>query len=355
MQIPEQSMRAIVKEIVRRGGSEEQEAEMVTDHLVGANLAGHDSHGVGLIPNYVRHMEMGLLHPNTPAKLVKDDGAFLIFDGQRGYGRRAAGEAMEAGIARARENGIAVVGLRNAHHIGRIGTYGEIAMAAGMISLHFVNVIDHGPMVAPFRGSDARFSTNPICIAIPATEKTPPTMLDMATSKIALGKSRVAMNKGETVADGNLIDHEGKPTNDPRVMFHEPKGALTPFGDHKGYGLALMCELLAGVITGGGTIQPGNERMGSIVNCMLTFVIDPARLVDLNWMRAEIDAVVAYVKESPATEDGKPVLVPGDPERAAKADRHANGLPIDDTTWAEILEAGEKVGLSKQEAEAFLP
>lgn len=354
MLISEQAIRAIIKEIVRRGGSEDAEAEMVTDHLVGANLAGHDSHGVGLIPTYVRHMEMGLLHPNTPAKLVKDDGSILVFDGQRGYGRRGAGEAMEAGIARARETGLALVGVRNAHHIGRIGTYGEMAMAAGMVSIHFVNVIDHGPMVAPFRGSDARFSTNPVCIAVPGTENTPPTMLDMATSKIALGKTRVAMNKGETVGDGNLIDHAGKPTNNPRVMFHEPKGALTAFGEHKGYGLALMCEILAGVLTGGGTIQPGNERMGSIVNCMVAFVIDPARLIDQDWMRAEIDAVVDYVKSSPAAEPGKPVLAPGDPERAARADRHANGLPIDDITWGEILEAGEKVGLSRAEAEALI-
>ena len=354
MRISEPSIRAIVKEIIARTGSEDEEAAMVTDHLVGANLAGHDSHGVGLVPTYVRHFEMGLLKPNTPAALVSDSGAFLLFDGQRGYGRRTAGEAMEAGIVRARDSGVAVVGIRNAHHIGRIGTYGEQAMAAGMVSLHFVNVIDHGPMVAPFRGADARYSTNPVCIAIPGTENTPPTMLDMATSKIALGKTRVAMNKGEQVADGMLIDHQGQPTTEPGVMFHDPKGALTPFGEHKGYGMALMCEILAGILTGGGTIQPGNDRLGSIVNCMLAFVVDPARLVDQDWMRAEIDAVIDYVKASPAAREGEPVLVPGDPERAHRLERTTNGLPIDDTTWEEILEAGEKVGLSRGDALAMV-
>lgn len=354
MLISEQAVRAVVREIIRHTGSEDAEAEMVTDHLVRANLAGHDSHGVGMIPTYIRHFRMGLVKPNTPAKLVKDDGAILLFDGERGYGRRGAGEAMDAAIARARDTGLCLVGLHNAHHIGRIGTYGEMAIAEGMISVHFVNVIDHGPMVAPFRGADARYSTNPVCIAIPGTGNTPPTMLDMATSKIALGKTRVAMNKGEQVADGMLIDHQGRPTNDPRVMFHEPKGALTTFGEHKGYGLALMCEILAGVLTGGGTIQPENDRLGSIVNCMVAFVVDPPRLVDQDWMRAEVDAVIGYVKASPPARDGEPVLVPGDPSRARRLDRTANGLPIDDTTWDEILDVGEKVGLRRADALALI-
>ena len=345
MLIAEQDLKTKITGIIAATGSETGEAEMVTDHLVGANLAGHDSHGVGLVPTYVRHWEMGLLKPNTSAELVKDDGAFMIFDGQRGYGRTTAGQAMDAGIGRARESGVAIVGLRNAHHIGRIGTYGEMSMTAGMISLHFVNVIDHGPMVAPFRGADARYSTNPVCIAVPGSETTPPTMLDMATSTIALGKTRVAMNKGESVADGRLIDHQGQPTNDPGVMFNDPRGALTPFGEHKGYGLALMCEILAGVLTGGGTIQPDNPRQGSIVNCMIAFVIDPKRMVDTGWMRAEIDSLVGYVKASPEA-GADPVLVPGDPERASRADRAANGIPIDDTTWAEILDAEEKVGIA---------
>ena len=142
-------------------------------HLVDANLAGHDSHGVSLIPHYVRHLKEGLVVPNTTAKVVKDDGPFLMFDGQRGFGRRMAGEAMAAAIARTRETGVAVMTLANSHHIGRVGAYGELASAAGLVSIHFVNVADHGGLVAPFRGTDSRFSTNPVCIGMPGTAAIP--------------------------------------------------------------------------------------------------------------------------------------------------------------------------------------
>jgi uncharacterized oxidoreductase len=136
-------------------------------------------------------------------------------------------------------------------------------------------------------------------------------------------------------------------------MFREPRGALLPFGDHKGYGLAFFCELLAGVLTGGGTIQPENPRQGSIVNNMLTFVVDPGRLVDHAWMQAEIDAVTRYVKESPPAAPGGEVMVAGDPERKTVAERQTSGIPMDDGTWEEILQAGEQVGLSRSRLESL--
>jgi len=173
----------------------------------------------------------------------------------------SAPEAMEAAIERCASTGVTLMTLRSAHHVGRVGTYGEQSLDAGFVSIHFVNVQDHPPLMAPFRGSDARFGTNPICVAIPGTECTEPILLDMATSKIALGKARVAMNKGQALPDGELIDHRGKPTDDPRVMFAESeRGALLPIGAHKGYGLALACELLAGVLSGGGTRASKSTR-----------------------------------------------------------------------------------------------
>jgi uncharacterized oxidoreductase len=240
--------------------------------------------------------------------------------------------------------------LRQAHHIGRIGSYGEQSIAAGLVSLHFVNVTGHDPLVAAFGGSEARFVTNPICFAMPGSDSTPPILLDMATSRVAMGKVRVAMNKGIDMADGLLIDHEGRPTRDPNIMFQEPQGALLPFGEHKGYGLALFCELLAGALGGGGTIQPGNERHHSIINSMLTIIIDPQRLVDLQWMRAEIDALIAYVKSSRAADPDTPVMVAGEPERKTLAIREKEGIPIDPRTWEELLNAAEKVGLTRPEA-----
>jgi uncharacterized oxidoreductase len=351
--ITDQNLKNVLHEILRHAGSDEYEAGLVADHLVRANLTGHDSHGAGMLPQYVRNVQAGLLLPGTTASLVRDDGSILVFDGQRGYGQRVAAESMDAAIRRCRETGLAVMALRNAHHIGRVGSYGEQSIAAGLVSLHFVNVIDHAPLVVPFGGRDARYSTNPLCMAMPATAGTPATLLDMATSKIALGKARVALNSGKAVTPGLLLDHQGEATTDPGVMFREPRGALLPFGDHKGYGLAFFCELLAGVLTGGGTIQPENPRQGSIVNNMLTFVVDPGRLVDHAWMQAEIDAVTRYVKESPPAAPGGEVMVAGDPERKTVAERQTSGIPMDDGTWEEILQAGEQVGLSRSRLESL--
>jgi uncharacterized oxidoreductase len=350
MLIREEGLRRVAESILQSAGSEAEEAAIVADHLVRSNLAGHDSHGVGMLPYYVRSLTRGLLRPNTPAERVKDDGPILMFEGGRGYGQRTAREAMAAAIERCADTGLVLTTLRGSHHIGRVGTYGEQALEAGFVSIHFVNVQDHPPLLAPFRGSDARFGTNPICVAVPGSERTEPILLDMATSKIALGKARIAMNEGEPVREGLLIDHRGRPTTDPRVMFAESdRGALLPIGEHKGYGLALACELLAGVLSGGGTIQPKNVRSGAIVNNMLTFVIDPRRLVDLPWMAGEIDAMVAYAKGSPPTAADEPVLVAGDPERLNAAERGAAGVAVDETTWRELERAGVSVGLAVEE------
>src|SRR5438132_1534590 len=282
------ALRRLVTTIMKRGGSAESEAALVADHLVQANLAGHDSHGVGMVPAYVRHLQAGLVVPNTRAKVVKDDGPILMFDGLRGYGRCVAGEAMGAAITRCRQTGIVAATLANAHHIGRVGAYGEMTSGAGLVSLHFVNVTDHRALVAPFRGTDGRFVTNPVCIALPGTDRQPPMLLDMATSAIAMGKVRVARNEGHLVAEGVLIDELGQPTRDPNVMYREPHGALLPFGGHKGYALSVVTELLAVALYGGPTIQPANQRMGGTINNMFAVVLDPARLAGVDWLRREI-------------------------------------------------------------------
>src|SRR6267142_5172845 len=209
------NLRRLTSAIIRTGGSAAPEADLVAEHLVRANLMGHDSHGVGMIPTYIRHLKAGLVVPNTRAKLVKDDGAMLMFDGGRGYGRPVAGEAMEAAITRCRDTGVVAMTLANAHHIGRVGAYGELASGAGLVSLHFVNVTDHRATVAPFRGTDGRFVTNPVCIAMPGTDRHPALLLDMATSAVAMGKIRVAKNEGKPAPEGALIDAKGRPTRDP--------------------------------------------------------------------------------------------------------------------------------------------
>jgi uncharacterized oxidoreductase len=348
-------LRAVAAAIVRAGGSAVEEARLVADHLVEANLAGHDSHGIGMIPTYVRHVLGRLVIPNTHVKTVKDDGPTLMFDGQRGYGRAVAGEAIAAAIARCRETGVVALTLANAHHIGRVGAYGELASAAGLVSLHFVNVTDHRALVAPFRGTDARFVTNPVCIGFPGTDRQPPILLDMATSAIAMGKVRVARNEGKPVDAGVLIDETGRPTRDPGVMYREPHGALLPFGGHKGYALAVVTELLAGALSGGPTIHPGNPRMGGIINNMFSVLVDPARLAGVDWLRREIDGFVDFVKASPPADAAAPVLVPGDPERLARERRLREGIEVDSTTWSEVMAAAQQLGLERGALERSTP
>jgi uncharacterized oxidoreductase len=354
--VKHEKLRAAVAALLQASGSEEREARAVTDHLVEANLKGHDSHGVGMIPMYVRHIKEGKLKLNRHLKVIRDDGPFLVGDGQMGHGQVMAMELTDLAIARARQQGIAVAGLILSHHIGRVGTYGERCAEAGLVSLHFVNVAGHRALVAPFRGSDGRFNTNPICLTLPATGKNPPTILDFATSKIALGKVRVAKNKGLRVAKGTLIDAKGKPTTDPKVMFVEPPakiGSVLTFGEHKGYGLALFAEIFGAALVGGLTIAPHHPRTHGVVNNMLEIVIDPARLSDMAQLKAEIDAVVAYFKASPPADKKAPVLVPGDPERISRAARTAKGIPIDATTWGELKSAADTVGLGAAKFQAL--
>jgi uncharacterized oxidoreductase len=332
-------LRRIGRHIFVAAGSSEEEAGIVVDHLVEANLKGHDSHGVGMIPNYLRNLGNAKAKANENGRTISDNGAFIVYDGARGYGQITAREATRLGIARAKENGVAVVALRNAHHIGRVGTYGEMCAAAGLVSISFVNITDQRPAVAPWRGGDGRFGTNPVTIALPGPTPDRPIIADMATSRIAMGKVRVARNKAQQVATETLLDSEGKPTTDPNVMYRRPRGSLFTFGEHKGYALAFICEMLAGAVTGSGTMRPERQDAESVTNGFLLIVIDPSRIVDRSWMIDEITAMTDYVTASPARNPAEPVLVPGDPERLSREKRIAEGVPIDDETWREIAEA----------------
>ncbi len=220
--------------------------------------------------------------------------------------------------------------------------------------MHHVNVVGHPGLVAPYRGTDARFATNPYCCTLPATTTNPPTVLDMATSVIAHGKIRVARNKGESLPDGILIDGTGQPTNNPQAMFDSPPGAIQTFGTYKGYGLALINELLAGVFSGGGTCRPENEHVNdTILNNMFSVIIDPERLVGKAFIHTETDATIAHVKASPALTDAEPVLVPGDPERASNQKRRQSGIPVDEESWRLFVESGLSVGVSQNRINAL--
>ena len=341
-----------IETVVAAGGSDAREAKLVAENLVTANLTGHDSHGVGMIPRYIDSLLEGGLVVNQHPKIMFDGGAMVSLDGQAGYGQVIGLEAMEIGIARAKQHGMCVMGLGRAHHLCRIGQWAEQAVAAGLISLHFTNVISRS-IVAPYGGADARFGTNPMTVGIPIPGE-PPFILDMATSAVAQGKIRVAHNKREKVSPDWLIDNEGKPTPDPRFGVIEPFGALRTFGLYKGYGLAVVCELLGGALTGGGTWHSEDRSKKRVWNGMLTILIDPKRLGTADAFATETTAFLESLRESPVAPGFDKVRIAGEPEREMRAKREREGIPVDANTWAEIVAAGAKLKLSREAIEGLL-
>jgi hydroxycarboxylate dehydrogenase B len=344
-------LRKVIEAVVAAGGSDAREAKIVAENLVTANLTGHDSHGVGMIPRYTESLLQGGLKVNQHPKMVFDGGALITLDGQAGYGQVIGLEAMEIGIARAKQHGMCVMGLGRSHHLCRIGQWAEQAVAAGLISLHFTNVISRS-IVAPHGGADARFGTNPVTVGIPIPGE-PPFILDMATSAVAQGKIRVAHNKREKVSPDWLIDDKGQPTDDPAFGTVEPYGALRTFGLHKGYGLAVVCELLGGALTGGGTWHSDDRSKKRVWNGMLTILIDPKRLGTGDAFAAETTAFLASLRKSPVAPGFDKVRIAGEPERETRAKRERDGIAVDDNTWAEIVAAAGKVKLSAAALEAI--
>ncbi len=341
------SLHALIHLVASRMGSAAMEATEVADHLLRANLTGHDSHGVGMLPAYVRLLQDGLLVPNQTAETVLDAGALLVIDARRGYGQRMTADAVRRAIGRARELGACVLALRNASHIGRVGTYAELAARHAMAFIAFVNVADHHDIQAPYGCAEPRLGTNPFCAAVPAQDGTPAMLLDMATTTIAAGKARVAYNKRLEVPEGALIDADGQPTNDPTGLIRDHTGALLSFGKHKGSGLAVMCEIMAGALAGGQRAE--QTCKGGILNSMLAVLIDPAKLGDPAGVAEAAASTAAHIRSSRVAPGFDQVLLPGEPERRSAERRAREGIPVDDGTWRDVLEAAAKLGITQGE------
>jgi uncharacterized oxidoreductase len=343
---------ALVGNIFRANGCDAAEADRIAEHLLGANLAGHDSHGVARVPRYVEWQQAGYVVAGQQAEVVTDGGAFALLDGHYGFGQTVAPQATALGIERARQHGTAIIALRNAGHVGRIGAYSEQAIAAGLISIHFVNVAG-SVLVAPFGGTERRFSTAPFSVGVPTD---PPVVLDFATSHVAEGKVLVASNGGKKLPPDALIEPDGTLSGDPHTLYGDyppvgPRnpsgglGAIRAFGEHKGSGLAFMCELLAGAFTGGGCSGPVDAR-GRIANGMLSIYISPQHFGTEAAFRQAAEEYVAWVKSCRPTKPGGEVLAPGETEARLKAERLANGVPLQPDTWAGIVDCARKLGVT---------
>jgi uncharacterized oxidoreductase len=329
VQLPTEQTRQWLFNLWRAAGSSEHEARLTADHLLGANLAGHDSHGVGMVAPYVRSLQANELQLNQKLSIITDTDTLLVVDGNRGIGQSMAYQTMQLAIERAKKHGVVIVGLKNTHHLGRVGHWAEQAIAAGLASIHFTNVVSR-PLVAPHGGSQSRFGTNPLTIGLPRRDA-PPILLDFATSAIAVGKVRVAYNRKAEAPAGTLIDHAGQPTTNPAVMYEEPLGALLTAAGHKGYALAMVCDLLGSALFGGVTPQPSRLRIPGLYNNMLAIVFDPARFGAGEHFEQEAKAFIDYVQSAKRIDADAPIEVPGDAERRFRVQR-AQALPVDTGT-----------------------
>jgi uncharacterized oxidoreductase len=356
MLIKADALERLVAAIFVGEGCSEPEAASIGRHLVSSNLAGHDSHGVIRVPRYVTGLREGRTVKGQTLAVVSEAGAMAVVDGGYGFGQWIGEQAVAFGIEKARASGgTAIVALRNSGHIGRIGGWAEIAAEAGFVSVHFVNVAG-SLLVAPFGGVDRRMSTAPFCVGVPRPGE-PPIILDFATSLVAEGKVLVASNGGKPLPAGALIEPDGRLSTDPQTLYGPiagpgprvpggGKGSIRAMGEHKGSGLAFMCEILAGALTGGGCAGPAPRDR--ITNGMLSIYMLPAAFGSADSFAEEVRSYVDFFKSSRPDQAGGEVLTPGEPELHYRAKRLEKGVPLETETWEALRAAARGAGLDEK-------
>lgn len=347
--VPADRLRALVADIFVRVGCSSAESGRIAVNLVEANLTGHDSHGVIRVPRYIEYLRSGVQVADQELVTLVDDGPLVLVDGNYGMGQTVGPRAVDIGVERATEHGLAIVALRKAGHLGRIGAFAERAAAVGLVSMHLVNVAS-SQLVAPFGSRNRRMGTNPLAFGVPRPGS-PPIIHDFATSIVAEGKTAVALAGGPAVPADALVGPDGL-TNDPSVLYlQEPgsrpdpnrgEGALRAMGEHKGSGLSVMCELLAGALTGTGTAGPGDVRFA---NGMLSIYLDPARVNPEDTFSDDVAAYITWFLAAEPLDPNATVRLPGDVERERRTAREADGLALPADVWAMITDAAEEVGV----------
>ena len=331
--------------LLSAGGIGRDEAELIADSLVGANLRGHDSHGVMRIPSYLDLLAKDEVVAGAPLEPLRESESIYVGDAHWGFGQTQAQRLTRKLSEMATASGLALGTLVRSSHVGRLGEYCEMAAAAGFVSMMMVNTHGHARRVAPPGGKAPRLGTNPLAIGAPAPGG--PLVLDFGTSATAEGKVRVKRIAGQTCPDGWLLDSEGKPTNDPRTLYGTPPGTILPMGGdqaYKGFGLGLMVEVLTGALSGGVCIRetPINQNG----NCVFLLIIDPGHVGGAEHFAREIAGLTEFVRGCPRIEGVEEILLPGDPERRTLAQRTAGGIPLDDGNWNELVKLAGKLSVT---------
>lgn len=340
------ALEAYARAIFLAAGAPESAARAVAEHLVTANLKGHDSHGVIRIPWYVNDIAAGLLNPGGVPRIERESAASAVIDGGWTFGQVVARFAMQTAIAKAKAATVACVTAYNCHHAGRIGAYPELAVAEGLAAIVSVNNSGGGLLQAPWGGVERRLSPNPISIGFPTGGT--PFLLDMTTSVVAGGKLDVARNKGQELPEGWVVDAAGEPLRDA-AAFRPGAGAILPLGGvvgWKGYGLAFALDILCGALSPAGVSRGGEARFA---NGLFIVAIDVAAFTDPAKFRQRVEELVAWCKSSALMPGCDEILVAGEPEARSAAKRRAEGIPLDDATWSQIASAAASVGVAPPE------
>ena len=358
------AMERLVGAIFERAGCDAEEARRIAWRLTGANLRGHDSHGVLRARRYLEWMEAGKVLPGRRIEVERETEVIAVIDGGYGFGQTVGEQTVDLGVEKARRHGVAVTALKNSGHLGRIGDWAERAAESDCASIHMVNV--RGSLiVAPYAAIERRGSTSPFCAGVPRPGE-PPIIHDFATSVVAEGKAMVALHGGKPLPGDALVDADGNYTSDPRPLYgetppgrtpnpHDGPGALAPFGLHKGSGLNFFMEMFGGALTGSGTAAAlGDAEKRRFCNGMLSIYMQVDAFHDDDWFAREVSAYVEYWKAARPARPGEEVLVPGEKERMTMVERRANGLPLSEGAWEDILAAARKAGMSEDEVESAL-
>ncbi|MFN4088137.1 MAG: Ldh family oxidoreductase [Alphaproteobacteria bacterium] len=348
---PAAALRRQLAAIFAAWGFDEAHIPDIVDLMVESDLRGIDSHGVGKIKLYERHFREGRINPRPNIRPVRDLPALALVDGDNGMGHLSSKFAMQTAIAKARDAGVGAVSVRHSYHIGACGIYSGMAAEAGMIGFAMTGATQL--TMVPTFGRTSRMATNPIAFAAPG-RRHPPFSLDMATTTVAVGKIDIARWQGKPIPEGWANDEAGRPETDPSAALAVEPKRLTPLGgtrtggSHKGYGLAAMVETLVTILSGsqsaGRNIRTG-ERGRYVDVGHFYMAIDPAFFRgEPGAFEADLDALVDWLHATPPADPAQPVLVPGDPEHKARAERSITGIPMTPALLAELREVAEAAG-----------
>ncbi len=337
----------IASRILTAAGVAEDDAAVIAAELRDANLVGHDSHGVMRLMQYIKAMDDGHADPQGTFDVVTEKPGFAIIDGNFNFGQVTATKALAVGLAGARRQGAFTVMIRNCNHVGRLGSYTEKAALQNVAALMTVNAPGPGG-VAPYGGIDRRLGTNPISLAVPRDES--PLVLDMTTSITAEGKVRVALQKGERLPEGWIIDADGNPSTNPADLYGPPEGAILPLGGamgFKGFGLSVMIDVFAGILSGSGICR--NDLPRGANGVWMSF-IDVAQFLPFDHYKALLSTYVTSLKSSRRLPGVEEILLPGETEQRRRAEREKNGVAVPEETWRQLNEMADRFAVSLVDA-----